>query len=64
MKSSENPMTLYELIRASKQITMRDELDTISALDRAHLLRGDDAQRLSSVLALMRRLADKLPDSN
>jgi hypothetical protein len=57
-------MTLYELIRTSKQVTMRDELDTISALDRAHLLRGDDAWRLSSVLALMRRLADKLPDSN
>lgn len=57
-------MTLYELIRASKTITMRDEIDTISALDRAHLLHGEDAQRLSSVLALMRRLADKLPNSN
>jgi len=57
-------MTLSELIRASKQISMRDEIDTISALDRDHLLRGNDAQRVSSVLALMRRLADKLPTSN
>jgi len=57
-------MTLYDLIRASKQVTMRDEIDTISALDRAHLLRGDDARRLSGVLRLMRLLADKLPTSD
>ena len=57
-------MTLYDLIRAAKTVTIRDELDARTVLEQRHVLSEGDSYRLTSVLRLMRDLADKLQPSD
>jgi len=53
-------MTLYDFIRAAREVNVRDELDTRASLEQNHLLNQVDSRRLGTVLNLMRKLADKL----
>ena len=53
-------MTLYDLIRAAKTVSIRDELDARTTLQQRHVPSEGDSYRLTSVLRLMRELADKL----
>jgi len=53
-------MTLYDFIRAAKEVSIRDELEARAALKQRNLLSDADSYRLASVLNLMRDLADKL----
>lgn len=53
-------MKLLEFIKASKEIGVQEELDGKAELLRTHLMSEIDALQLSSALALMRHLADKL----
>jgi hypothetical protein len=53
-------MTLLEFIKASKQISVQEEIDGKAELLRTHQMSQLDALQLSSALALMRHVADKI----